>query len=332
MVTESIEMAHAGTTADESSRFDWHLVDPRRSTFTGKVMGHIRLARPAQLIWLDLCLSLCIFVGITGHMPPSHYLWFILTAVLIDAGACTLNDIGDLDSDRASTEGNRSERPLVTGSVSKRAAWTQGIVLFALGALLAAWLSPYILACALALVVLSYQYSFPPLRMDARPYVQQMFWFTFGILYFMAVYFYIIRYDHPMHGFLQAALAMIIGVQVFAALGETLAKDLRDLDNDKAGGKFTTSVLLGPTKTARYAFYLSCVGLSIWIFSIIVLYGNWGPAALVMGIIAVLWTFVCFRLVRELTDQYSKASARKLHLGFILTFALLLILSMLSFV
>jgi len=332
MVTESFEMIPAGTVVDESSRFDWHLVDPRKSTFLGKLIGHIRLARPAQLIWLDICLSLCIFVGITGHMPASHYLWFVLTAVLIDAGACTLNDIGDLDSDRASTEGNRSDRPLVLGSVSKRAAWTQGIVLFALGALLAAWLSPFILACALALVVLSHQYSFPPLRMDARPYVQQVFWFTFGILYFLAVYFYVIRYDAPMPGFWQAALAMIVGVQVFAALGETLAKDLRDLDNDRAGGKYTTSILLGPKRTARYAFYLSCIGLTIWIFAIVVLYGNWGPAALVMGIIAVLWTYFCFQLVSELNDHYSKASARKLHLGFISTFALLLILSMLSFV
>ncbi|NIP35986.1 MAG: hypothetical protein GWN18_13560, partial [Thermoplasmata archaeon] len=65
---------------------------------------------------------------------------------------------------------------------------------------------------------------------------------------------------------------------------------------------------------------------------IIFLYGNWGLAALVMAIIAILWTVICFRLVSELTDSYSKASARKLHLGFISVFALLLILSMLSFV
>jgi len=328
-MTDTKERA-AGT--DETASFDWHLVDPRRRTLKGMFMGHLRLARPAQLIWLDICLSLCIFAGITGHMPVGHYLWFVLTAVLIDAGACTLNDIGDLESDAASTEGNRSERPLVLGSISRRAAWAQGTALFAAGALLAAWLSPWILACAMALVVLSYQYSFPPLRMDARPYVQQMFWFTFGILYFLAVYAYTVRFDEPMAGFWQAAVAMIVGVQVFAALGETLAKDLRDLDNDRAGGKFTTSVLLGPKRTARYAFYLSCVGLFIWIFSITVLYGNWGLAAVVMGIIAIVWTIVCFNLVSDLTKNYSKASARRLHLGFISVFAVLLILSMLSFV
>ena len=174
------------------------------------------------------------------------------------------------------------------GSVAPRTAWIQGVALFAVGAVLAAWLSPWILACALALVALSHQYSFPPLRMDARPYVQQVFWFTFSILYFMAVYSYVIRYDATMEGFWTAAIAMILGVQVFAALGETLAKDLRDLDNDRAGGKYTTSVHLGPVRTARYAFYLSCAGLSVWIFSIIVLYGNWGIAALIMGVIAVV--------------------------------------------
>ena len=317
---------------DDDARFDWHLVDPGKGSLVGNLVGHIRLARPAQLIWLDICLSLCIFVGIVGEMPPAFYLWFVLTAVLIDAGACTLNDIGDLDSDKKSTEGNRSERPLVTGSVTSRAAWFQGIALFAAGITLAAWLSPWVLLFALLLVVISYQYSFPPMRMDARPYIQQLFWFTFGILYFLAVYSYVIAYSQPMEDFLIAAVSMIIGVQVFAALGETLAKDLRDLDNDRAGGKYTTSVHLGPKRTARYAFYLSCAGLSIWIYAIIVLYGNWGPAALVMAVIAILWTFVAFRLVSELTDNYSKSSARKLHLGFISVFALLLILSMLSFV
>ena len=318
--------------ADESARFDWHLVDSGGSSLAARVMGHVRLARPAQLIWLDICLSLCIFVGIVGEMPPTFYLWFVATAVLIDAGACTLNDIGDLDSDRKSTEGNRSDRPLVRGSVTRKAAWVQGMVLFAAGVVLAAWLSPWVLLFALLLVLISYQYSFPPLRMDARPYVQQLFWFTFGILYFLAVYSFVMAYSQPMEDFWVAAVGMIIGVQVFAALGETLAKDLRDLDNDRAGGKYTTSIHLGPTRTARYAFYMSCAGLFIWIFAIIVLYGNWGYAALIMTIIAVLWTVICFNLVSELTDEYTKASARKLHLGFISTFALLLILSMLSFV
>ncbi|MCJ2540041.1 MAG: UbiA family prenyltransferase [Candidatus Thermoplasmatota archaeon] len=321
----------ANVTVDDAM-FDWHLVDPRRGTLRGKVIGHIRLARPAQLLWLDICLSLCIFVGIVGEMPPAFYLWFVLTAVLIDAGACTINDIGDLACDKMSTEGNRSERPLVTGTISSRAAWTQGILLFTAGAILAAWLSIWVLLFALLLVVLSYQYSFPPMRMDAKPYVQQLFWFTFGILYFLAVYSYVIAYSQPMEDFWIAAISMIIGVQVFAALGETLAKDLRDLDNDRAGGKYTTSVHLGPKRTARYAFYLSCAGLFIWISSIIFLYDNWGIAALVMAIIAILWTVICFQLVSELTNNYSKASARKLHLGFISVFALLLILSMLSFV
>ena len=63
----------------------------------------------------------------------------------------------------------------------------------------------------------------------------------------------------------------------------------------------------------------------------IVLYGNWGVFAVAMGVISVIWTFICFKLVREIIENYTKASARKLHLGFISTFAVLLILSVLSF-
>jgi 4-hydroxybenzoate polyprenyltransferase len=321
----------AGARVDESARIDWHLVDPR-SGWTARAFGCLRLARPAQLLWLDVCLSLTIFVGITGHMPTPHYLWFVLAAVLSDAGACTLNDIGDLASDAKSTESNRSGRPLVVGSVSKRVAWAQGPVLFVAGLALAAWLSPWVLACALALVVISYQYSFPPLRMNARPYVPQVFWFTFGILYFLAVYAYVVRFDHLMAGYLMSAVAMIIGVQLFAALGETLAKDLRDLDNDRRAGKITTSVFLGPIKSARYALYMSFAGLTVWLFAVIVLYGNWGYVALAMLAIAAVWSVVCMRLVDDLCAMYTKASARKLHLGFISTFATLLMLSLLSFV
>ena len=316
---------------DESARIDWHLLDPSVG-WARTALGALRLARPGQLIWLDVCLSLTIFVGITGHLPAAHYLWFVLAAVLADAGACTLNDIGDLSSDAASTESNRSGRPLVVGSISKRAAWVQGLLLFGTGLALAAWLSPWVLACALALVVISYQYSFPPLRMNARPYVPQVFWFTFGILYFLAVYAYVVRYDGLLPGYLTSAVAMIVGVQLFAALGETLAKDLRDLDNDRRAGKITTSVFLGPVKSARYALYMSFAGLTVWLFAVIVLYGNWGYVALTMLAIAVVWSAVCKRLVDDLCARYTKASARKLHLGFVSTFAVLLMLSMLSFV
>ena len=323
--------AQAAQGANETARIDWHLLDPGAG-WARKAFGALRLARPAQLIWLDVCLSLTIFVGITGHLPAAHYLWFVLAAVLADAGACTLNDIGDLRSDAASTEGNRSGRPLVVGSISKRVAWVQGLLLFGTGLALAAWLSPWVLACAVALVVISYQYSFPPLRMNARPYVPQAFWFTFGILYFLAVYAYVVRYDGLMPGYLTSAVAMIVGVQLFAALGETLAKDLRDLDNDRRGGKMTTSVFLGPVKSARYALYMSFAGLTVWLFAVIVLYGNWGYVAIAMLAIAAVWSAACKRLVDDLCAKYTKASARKLHLGFISTFAVLLVLSMLSFV
>ena len=316
---------------DESASLDWHRVEPRTARARA-AFGALRLARPAQLIWLDVCLSLAIFVGVSGHMPGWHYMWFVLAAVLADAGACTLNDIGDLDTDRASTESNRSGRPLVRGHVCRRAAWAQGILLSAAGLAIAAWLSPWILACAVALVVISYQYSFPPLHMNARPYLPQVFWFTFGILYLLAVCAYVVRYDVLMDGLLFRAGAFILGVQVFAALGETLAKDLRDIDNDRLAGKVTTSVLLGPVRAARYALYMSFVGLAVWLFAVIVLYGNWGLVALVMLATAVVWSIICFRIVDDLCASYSKASARKLHLGFISVFALQLVLSMLSFV
>jgi 4-hydroxybenzoate polyprenyltransferase len=246
------------------------------------------------------------------------------TAIIADAGACTLNDLGDLESDRLSTEGSRSLRPLPTGIITKKAARNQGITLFIIGLAIAFYLDLYVFLFTLILVIISYQYSMNPLKLDARPVVSQLFWVSFGFLYYFAVAAYIRRYDGLAMENFYNGLYFLVAVLLFIAVGETLAKDLRDLDNDRVGGKNTTPVTFGHKRAVVASFIFSFIGLFFWgvpfftvlepplFFQILVLF------------VIIFWNVICFALVRSIYIEYKKERARELHLGFILTFTIVL--------
>src|SRR5512137_1723407 len=96
----------------------------------GRIRAHLTLMRPVQLVWFDIFIGLAAFSVLTHHFPGPHFLLFILCSLLTDAGACTLNDIGDIRSDKISIEWSRKGRPLCRGTASMKAAKVQSIVLF----------------------------------------------------------------------------------------------------------------------------------------------------------------------------------------------------------
>ena len=136
-------------------------------TFSEKLKGYFILTRPAQLIWLDIFVALSIYAVIAQQMPNIHYLLFIICAVLADAGACTINDLGDLESDRLSTESSRRDRPLPRGIVSSQGAKYQALVLFILGLAIALYLDVYVFIIVFILIIISYQYSMDPLKQSS---------------------------------------------------------------------------------------------------------------------------------------------------------------------
>jgi 4-hydroxybenzoate polyprenyltransferase len=304
------------------------LVDKNRNITMGqRLKGHFILTRPQQLIWLDVFGAVAFFAIVTRHAPSLHFLLFILCAVITDAGACTLNDVGDLGSDCKSTETSRKNRPLCTGVISRRSAMVQGYTLYIIGLAIALFLDIYVFLFAFALVLISHQYSMYPLKMDAKPVVSQLFWVAFGFLYYFALIAYLNRYDVLTQKSLQNGLFFLGAMILFLGLGETLAKDLRDLENDRAGGKGTTSTYFGAKAAVSASFTFSVAGSIFWMFPYFTVYETPLILQVLVLILVYLWNAICLMICISIYKYYTKRSARKLHKGFILTFTLIMTLS-----
>ena len=292
-----------------------------------KLKGHFILTRPQQLIWLDVFGAVAFFAIIARHAPTLHFLLFVLCAVITDAGACTLNDVGDLSSDCKSTEPSRKNRPLCTGIISKKTAMIQGYTLYAIGLAIALYLDMYVFLFALALVLISHQYSMYPLKMDSKPIISQVFWASFGFLYYFALVAYLIRYDNITSSNVVNGLYFLGAMILFLGLGETLAKDLRDLENDRAGGKSTTSSYFGAKVAVSASFTFSVIGSIFWMFPYFTVYEIPLLLQILVLVLVYLWNAVCLALCISIYKYYTKSRARKLHKGYILTFTLIMTLS-----
>lgn len=298
--------------------------------FLNAVKGHFMLMRPVQLIWLDVFLGFATYAVIVQQVPTWHFLLLILCSLLSDAGACTLNDIGDVTSDRLSTESSRKDRPMVTGTVGKRAAMVQAILLYSAGLLLALYLGGYVFIFALALVIISHQYSMGPLKMNGRPIISQLFWVGFALLYYSAASAYMIKYESvPWENILNGLYFLAVMV-LFVGLAETLAKDLRDLDNDRDSGKKTTSVFIGPAKAAAVSFGLSTVGISLWAYPYFNVYDTPWHLRIPILVVVLSWIGISLFLCGSIFKEYTKSRARQLHIGYLLTLTAILTLTYLG--
>ncbi|UCE38460.1 MAG: UbiA family prenyltransferase [Thermoplasmata archaeon] len=283
-----------------------------------RIIGHIKLTRPPAVIWLDFIPAVTFFVVITHHLPSYFYLLFILGIMCFDMTSSTVNDIADFESDRRSIEPNRKHRPIVMGVISKKAASYRTISLFVVGCIIFVYLSfyssPLIFLFALLLGLLGLQYSLPPLEMGARPMLSTIFWPFLWIIYYLALISYIGLEK------VESGLLFLGSVILFMGLAEPLAKDIRDVDNDKRGGKITTVVRFGVPRSAIASFTLSIMGSLMWIYSLYVISTNNYYILLILLMVFVLWNGYCLALTRRLISSYQKKDGRSMHLGYILTF------------
>jgi 4-hydroxybenzoate polyprenyltransferase len=203
----------------------------------------------------------------------------------------------------------------------------QGYSLYAIGLAIALYLDIYVFLFALALVLISHQYSMYPLKMDAKPVVSQVFWASFGFLYYFAVIAYLLRYGGITGTNFVNGLYFLGAMILFLGVGETLAKDLRDLENDRAGGKSTTSSYFGAKAAVSASFLFSIVGSIFWMVPYFTVYKTPFVLQVLVLVLVYLWNAVCLKLCISIYKDYTKSSARKLHKGFILTFTLIMTLS-----
>jgi 4-hydroxybenzoate polyprenyltransferase len=289
---------------------------------SGRTRGFLTLMRPYTWLWfLLLPLTVLFFLLDPKPIHVLRYLAFLLAAVAADAGCTTINDVYDVESDRLSAESDRRMRPLVLGLVTRRQALQLAAVLLSLSLFLAFLAAPRFAAGLLAALGLGLVYSMPPARLNARPWASQIFWLVLYAAGYLIV--------GLMAGTLwtTSSLLYFVAMGLFMGVAETLAKDIRDWDNDARADKRTSVVALGPARAARYS------RLTCFLATALLLAFLWRflDAALWVRILASALLFWWLRrvvaLTRILEDRFDKAAGAKLHTGYIRTYLLFNILA-----
>jgi geranylgeranylglycerol-phosphate geranylgeranyltransferase len=286
---------------------------PRRAR---PLAGLLRSARPTTRVWFDLLAPAAMLTAVWdgAAVPLPRIVLVFVVAVLFHASANFLNDANDTAVDAASAEPSRHLRASITGEVGVRDLTVAGWVLVAVCLLVSALLPwPTVLLVAL-LAALSAAYNCPPVRLSGRPYVLQVFWPAVWTVMFACCAIA----TGSQHW--RRALPFLLFVALFMGVGEGITQDIRDVDNDAAGGRRTTPVVLGLRASTAIAWTAQFLSLGAWLWFA----GNvhLAPVWTVAGGAAVaVWLAVFGWLGRTLWYGMDKRSARLTHLGPIAAFS-----------
>lgn len=280
-----------------------------------RLAAAVRMARPYSLLWFVTAptVTMALLVG-DGRLAAGRVALLVAAFACTDAGLTSWNDLCDRETDRLSTESQRNARPLVAGVISPRWARWQVLVLEACGVAAAFALSGWFGLLLGGGVLFGLGYSARPTYMGGRPLVSQGFW----IVLWPAMYGGVVLALGE--GSTAAGWLYVAGAVAFMGVGETLAKDLRDLENDTSAGKRTTPVAFGVDRSAVPSLVMFAVGSGWWLAAAAVAEPATAALPAALAVVLALWVGRAAVLVRGLLGQYTKAHARDLHVGAIRVF------------
>jgi 4-hydroxybenzoate polyprenyltransferase len=117
-----------------------------------------------------------------------------------------------------------------------------------------------------------------------------------------------------MNGVFPNGWLYVLGVILYMGIGETLAKDIRDIENDSQTGKNTTPVVFGHKHTTLMSAAAFILGSCTIRGSSLLVPSHWNPG--LTAALVIVMTFWCARVIfiaRRLVASYSKTMARNLH-------------------
>jgi 4-hydroxybenzoate polyprenyltransferase len=280
-----------------------------------RLVAAVQMARPYSLLWFVTVptATMAVWLG-HGQVRVGELARLIVAFACTDAGLTTWNDVCDLDTDRYSSEGQRNRRPLAAGSISLRWARRQVLVLVACGlaaAFALSWSFGLLLACG---ALFGLGYSAKPVYMGGRPLVSQAFWVVLWPAMYAGV---ALALDE---GPLSSGWLYVAGTVSFMGIGETLAKDLRDLENDSRAGKRTTPVAFGTASTTPLSLVALLLGAVLWVMAGALASPSNGRLTAALGVVLALWIGRAAVLTVELSRGYAKQLARDMHVGSIRVF------------
>jgi geranylgeranylglycerol-phosphate geranylgeranyltransferase len=218
-------------------------------------MGRIRAVLQLVRADHDVMLALGVVIGyaVSGGLAspdPQRLLFSAMTAFLVGAGAFALNDYYDLEIDRRN---RRTDRPLVRGDISPRAAVAIFIILFSSGLACSSAVSLPCFAIALVTGALAVSYDVWVKRLKLLG--------NFYIAYMMAIPFVfggVAASSVPGSTLVLAAMAYLSG------FGREVMKDIMDLPGDMGAGVRSFPACVGERASCFISSgaYIAAVALS----------------------------------------------------------------------
>lgn len=204
-------------------------------------------------------------LGFPPFGAPPPVLLGVLCMTLVLSGGFVLNQIFDLESDRA----NRKLFYLADGIVSLKAAWVELSLLWLAGGLLSFLLAPEFRWVVAGSLVLNVTYSAPPVRAKAR-FPLDLVWngLGFGLAAFAAGW-----------ASVGSLKPVVIGPGLSYALavaGVIASTTIPDIAGDMSAGLRTAGACLGARRTSALALALTAAAAVVGWFAKDVL-GLFGP-------------------------------------------------------
>jgi 4-hydroxybenzoate polyprenyltransferase len=265
-------------------------------------------------LWWDMLPSIAIALWLhESNVPIGSLVGVIAVLILADAGMATLNDVCDLDTDRASAEPDRNQRPLAAGVVPVSWGLAQIVILETLALVVAFFVAPLLALMIAAGIGWGIGYSVRPIRIGGRPFVNHLWWSMFVPATYLAVYL-------AVGGDFTRGWLYVLGSTLYIAFGEALAKDLRDYDNDRETGKRTTPVAIGAQRAAWAALVAFAAASAAWLAAALLVEPvNYGLVVALFVVLA-LWLPRVVQFARSMAGGYSKEAATELHSSTLRTF------------
>lgn len=247
--------------------------------------------------------SLLAIVQVTLPLP--------LASLLVTAGTYIMNDLVDADLDRA----NGKKRPIPSGQVSRKQAWTFVATAFGTAMLLTALtLSPVSIVIVALMLTIGITYSLSPIALMKRFIVKTasiaMFYILCALLGMTSAYNFDLAMDSPM---LVTGVLLTLALMVF--ISSTL-NDMGDVDGDKAAGRRTMPIVIGKENTVKLTMVLAASVLAMtWAFyGAALAAGQNSPlAAISTTVIASIVLLTLSRMRRGLRDaEFMRSQHKKL--------------------
>jgi len=272
---------------------------------------------------------------IQNGVPSISFIYIIITIIFANIGAIIVNDLGDIEVDRKSLEESKRLRPLVTGQISRKEALLFSVSAFIISLAISLLYDMRATIFSIVVIVFSLSYSLPPTKFCARPYASIVYWILLCIFCYLLMLNVLTSGNNTFNKlfYYSPGWLFISGIIFFMGIAEIIAKDLRDFENDREGGRNTYVNFVGIEMSSRIMIFFSWFGFILWMQALYM--SNRLPAS-IFGILCFLIGFAwCIQITiagLNFIKGYNQPSAARLHQNWTYYYAAMQILTFLSFI